>query len=91
MASRGLSVIKRRGLEKGDGSWQESVGRSQRAEIGGQISELGGPVFAQGEGDAEQADDEEEGVFVHSFFAQEFVGDLRDFGVGVFAHGLIAG
>ena len=78
-------------MEMGDGSWQESVGRGQRAEIGGQISELSGSVFAQGEGDAEQADEEQKGIFVHSFFAQEFVGNLRDFGVDVFAHGLIAG
>ncbi|MFN9958436.1 MAG: hypothetical protein ACK55I_35500, partial [bacterium] len=52
---------------------------------------FGGPVLAQGESDAEEADDEQEGISVHSFFAQEFVGDLRDFGVGAFAHGLIAG
>jgi len=93
VGSRQESVFSRRfrELEMGDGSVQESVGRGQRADIGGQTSEVDGPVLAQREGYAEQADDKEEGVFVHSFFAQEFVGDLRDFGVGVFAHGLIAG
>jgi hypothetical protein len=53
--------------------------------------QLGDSVFAQGEGDAEEADDETEGVFVHVFFAEEFIGNLRDFAVGVFGHLFIAG